>query len=598
MKRNVFINIYLKFLFFILFVISPNIYCNNIKNKIENPDQTSSDQQRDVLISIYNSSEGENWTRNDNWLSNMPLNDWYGVETSQGNVISIILTNNNLKGIISEQISLLSELNELFLDCNFLNGEIPKELGLLSELVNLSLSDNNLSGTIPEEIFYINRLKLLSLSNNLLNGQLIINNVPQSNLLFLDLSGNMLDGPIPVLNNFSNLTLLNLADNNFDGEFVEAFQSGNQLEYLNLEGNSFSGSIENIWNNMQSLNIIQLQNNLFNNSLPPGSPSFINLFWLDIMDNDFSGEIPEALYKLDSLKYLNISENSFGGEIDLKIGDLLMLEYLSLSENNFTGVVPDSISRLKKLRILEINKNQFYGNLPDGINKIDSLFLISLSDNKMEGLPDLSNCKNLHYLDIYNNHFEFDDIEPIISDNIIFSYSPQAKIGKDEYKQFAEGETINMDIVVGGENNYYKWFKDSVILDGQNSRSLIINNVEFQDAGTYYCEISNSIAKDLILISGSKSISIISGIRENSYNFMFSAYPNPVNNICHIKTSENSSFHTLELINCIAGIVRNVDINGKKEIELNVLGLKSGIYILRLTGNLYSVQKKIMIFEN
>ena len=39
------------------------------------------DPERTALVSIYESSGGDSWTRNDNWCSDKPLSDWYGVET-------------------------------------------------------------------------------------------------------------------------------------------------------------------------------------------------------------------------------------------------------------------------------------------------------------------------------------------------------------------------------------------------------------------------------------------------------------------------------------------------------------------------------------
>lgn len=57
--------------------------------------------ERDVLIALYNSAGGDGWTHNDNWCSDKPLNEWYGVTTNnEGKVVSIFLSDNNLKGTI------------------------------------------------------------------------------------------------------------------------------------------------------------------------------------------------------------------------------------------------------------------------------------------------------------------------------------------------------------------------------------------------------------------------------------------------------------------------------------------------------------------
>lgn len=53
------------------------------------------------LIDLYNSTNGQNWTNNTNWLTDAPLSEWYGITTDdEGNVSSIDLSDNNLTGHI------------------------------------------------------------------------------------------------------------------------------------------------------------------------------------------------------------------------------------------------------------------------------------------------------------------------------------------------------------------------------------------------------------------------------------------------------------------------------------------------------------------
>ena len=39
-------------------------------------------QDRNALIALYRATDGDNWNNKENWLSNRPLDDWYGVTTS------------------------------------------------------------------------------------------------------------------------------------------------------------------------------------------------------------------------------------------------------------------------------------------------------------------------------------------------------------------------------------------------------------------------------------------------------------------------------------------------------------------------------------
>ena len=92
---------------------------------------------RAALVAFYHAAGGPGWINNDNWLTDIPLWGWYGVETdSNGRVIGLNFYNNGL------------------------SGSIPPELGRLSELTTLDLStdwgrdfrSNNLTGPIPPEL--------------------------------------------------------------------------------------------------------------------------------------------------------------------------------------------------------------------------------------------------------------------------------------------------------------------------------------------------------------------------------------------------------------------------------------------------------------
>ena len=110
-------------------------------------------QDRAALIALYNATDGANWTANENWLSNRPLEQWHGVATDdEERVTQINLRENNLTGTIPSEIGDLSTLEELYLDNNELTGDIPSELGNLPELSALRLAGNRLTGCIPDEL--------------------------------------------------------------------------------------------------------------------------------------------------------------------------------------------------------------------------------------------------------------------------------------------------------------------------------------------------------------------------------------------------------------------------------------------------------------
>ena len=61
--------------------------------------------ERQALIALYNSTNGDHWTHKDNWLGPPGTeNTWYGVRCVNDEVIFIGLENNNLVGQIPPEL--------------------------------------------------------------------------------------------------------------------------------------------------------------------------------------------------------------------------------------------------------------------------------------------------------------------------------------------------------------------------------------------------------------------------------------------------------------------------------------------------------------
>ena len=141
--------------------------------------RTSAKTDREALVVLYNATDGPNWNRRSNWLSDAPLGEWVGVytddagrvtELSLGLLLGRFLSGNRLSGEIPPELGSLSylrvlQLRVLQLDGNRLNGEIPAELGSLSYW-KCSLGDNHLGGEIPAELGSLSYLTDLALTGN------------------------------------------------------------------------------------------------------------------------------------------------------------------------------------------------------------------------------------------------------------------------------------------------------------------------------------------------------------------------------------------------------------------------------------------------
>ena len=87
------------------------------------------EKEREALVALYKATDGDNWSSNDNWCSDKPVSEWYGISVDEsGNISQIRLYDKNL------------------------NGHLPKELGELQNLVFIDIRENCLTGRIPSEI--------------------------------------------------------------------------------------------------------------------------------------------------------------------------------------------------------------------------------------------------------------------------------------------------------------------------------------------------------------------------------------------------------------------------------------------------------------
>ena len=85
--------------------------------------------QRGALAALYESTGGANWYHNDNWNTNAPLSEWYGVKMENGYVTAIDLSNNNLTGVLPAELVQLEKIQSIILKGNRIGGQIPAAWG-------------------------------------------------------------------------------------------------------------------------------------------------------------------------------------------------------------------------------------------------------------------------------------------------------------------------------------------------------------------------------------------------------------------------------------------------------------------------------------
>jgi len=284
--------------------------------------------ERDALIALYNSTNGDNWTVNDNWRLpsdpsqfNVPGTEhtWAGVtcSTDGSHVEKIDLYAYGLNGTIPAQLNDLTQLTSLDLHTNQLSGTIPV-LNNLSLLTGLNLSENQLTGTVPD-----------------LSGSV--------NLEQLRLHSNQLDGTLPAwLNTLTGLTILELQYNQFTGT-IPSLGNLIALERLNLSSNQLTGSIPADLGNLTSLRLLYLDNNRLTGSIPGQLGNLTGLNILFLHGNNLVGALPSGLSNLTALYNagLNISWNGLYTS-DSFLRDFLNTKHASDWEATQT-VAPDGL---------------------------------------------------------------------------------------------------------------------------------------------------------------------------------------------------------------------------------------------------------------
>jgi Leucine-rich repeat (LRR) protein len=477
--------------------------------------------EREALMALYNATDGSNWTNNTNWGTAELVSTWYGVTVDQGRVVQLDLNGNNLNGPIPVEIGNLTKLILLKLSTNQLNGNIPAEIGNLTNLEWLWLHSTEISGTIPVEIGHLTSLRYLYLYSTKLSGAIPVEIGSLTNLRELIMYSNQLNGLIPIA----------------IGDLVS-------LQSLNISNNQLSGNIPLEIGNLTNLQYLSLANNLLN------------------------GSIPNEIGRLTNLNYLDLHYNQLTSSIPSEIGQLSNLQTLWLAWNQLGGSIPPEIGQLGKLQHLWLDHNKFIGGIPGKMNQLTSLQSLYLQNNQLDSLSDLSTLDSLSLCHIYNNYFDFGDLETAGITAKYYYYSPQIQV--EATKLEANGQ-ITLVINVEGANNVYQWYNKDDYINGATDSTLTVSNA--QD-GAYWCSITNNNFPKLRLTSVVQAVGnsgVTHGIVDEEYDALISLY----NNMDGEHWKDNTNWKSTEPVSKWHGVTVS-DIHVKK-INLSANELKGNI---------------------
>ena len=317
------------------------------------------DDLRDMLIKLYHDTGGNNWTRNDNWCSDKPLNEWYGVyvytdDTGRRKCV-LDLRDNNLVGmadlsgcptltrllfdenqLTSLDVSGCTALSELrcydnqltslnvsgctalnYLDCDY-NQLTSLNVSGCTALAELYCFDNqltslNVSGCTAMEVLYCFDNQLTSLN---VSGCTALNYLHCyfNQLTSLNVSGCAALKSLDCDNN--QLTSLNVSGCTAL-EFLVCHY--NQLTSLNVSGCAALKSLDCDFNQLTSLNV-------------SGCTA------LDYLDCDFNQLTSLNVSGCAALKHLECDNNQL---TSLNVSGCTALEYLSCKANPITQMITE-----------------------------------------------------------------------------------------------------------------------------------------------------------------------------------------------------------------------------------------------------------------
>ena len=313
------------------------------------------DSERQALLDLYASTDGDQWTQNDNW-NGPPGTEctWFGVVCDDAGAHVTDLSfgvdygyglGNNLQGTLPASLSDLTELVSLELALNPLSGPLPS-LQRMSHLEIVDIGQDGLSGQFPD-----------------LGGL--------SSLEYFLAEGNLFEGPIPPLTGLDSLEGFDIDNNYVAGPFPD-LSGAPALATFSARMNRLTGPMPSL-TMLTQLTYFSVSDNLLSGPLPHLAVSNATI---DMSSNDFSGAIPPeymALY-------------SFGGSFNQLSGAIPALQPTAgmiALDGNLLEALP-SFEAAANLRGFSASNNQITGSIPSlaGAPLIQSL---AVADNRLSG---------------------------------------------------------------------------------------------------------------------------------------------------------------------------------------------------------------------
>ena len=382
---------------------------------------------REILEIFYEATGGDAWTDNTNWLSDEELDEWYGVQASDGKVSSLSLNENNLVGEIPPELGGLDDLFTLYLHTNKLSGPIPAELSKFSELRDFFLNGNaEISGWLPPELGYTGGLEYFTIDHTNVSGHLPLT------FANLDLTRFYFDGDGVCIPAALEAWLDSIPEKENEYElctdkvfidpqslYMEAPPFGDTAwltaAVISAEGDTLHDATVT-WTSADTA-IATVDSTGLVTSVEYGttqvtatSDSLTATAEVEIVFKLSDRQVLDTLYRVtggenwtDTTNWL--SDEPLSEWFGVETNEAGKVTGLSLGGNNLTGSIPAVVAELDDVVTLDLSANALAGEIPRELRELQQLRDLLLDGNALEGfLPwNLGYMAGLRYFHIGDN---------------------------------------------------------------------------------------------------------------------------------------------------------------------------------------------------
>lgn len=292
-------------------------------------------REREALIAIYQALDGDNWEYNENWCSDKPIGDWFGIHTAHHN------------DFVTD-LSIYINLSEY--ERNINNGKpidinkISNELEYFIELQNIQIfSYTELEGIVPISIF--NHKTLSSIE---VKGKNLIVEIPQIACELPRLrSLIIICDKILMSESFGNVpTLIYLALGGKIGTIPDGIGTCENLQHLNVVNSDikhFPRSISKL-SKLESIAILN-NPNVVDNPIPLLTMNTLKS--IEMVNSNISGTLSSNLFLNKNLNYMDLRSNKLRGTLPVDVANTMSTMdntgMMYLDFNNLSGDIPQEI---------------------------------------------------------------------------------------------------------------------------------------------------------------------------------------------------------------------------------------------------------------